>query len=244
MSTYPKSLCAAALLLCAGGALADGQRFPTAFTTELSPLDAIECVEVEPVKIANELAKDAQVFGKSKPRRFAVANEVLLTPQNAGIWEEAGEGLAVWRLRVSSDNARSINLGFTDFHLPTKATLFIYDEKIGDMAGPYTDANNNEHDQLWTPVIPGESVVIELTVPLDVFHDVRLQIGSVNAAYRDFGLRNPDGSINDGSNAAKSGSCNLDVICGAGDGFPEVEAWRVPPPATGADTIPGADNFN
>ncbi|MEM1424169.1 MAG: proprotein convertase P-domain-containing protein, partial [Planctomycetota bacterium] len=226
------------LLLCAGGALAGEQKLPTAFTTELSPLEGIQLIKVEPVKIERELAKDAARFGESKPRRFAVPNEVDLTPENSGVWEDAGNGYAVWRLRVSADSARSINLGFTDLELPEKATLFVYDEKIGDMAGPYTSAHNNADNQLWTPVIPGEYAVIELTVPLASFHDVRLRIGSVNAAYRDFGLVQEDGTL---AGVPKSGSCNLDVICGTADGFPQVDLWRGQIPAVGAYTVNGID---
>ncbi len=234
-----RAACAASLLLCCGAAMGQNE-LPTALSGKLAPIEAIELIEVAAVKIENELAKDTQTFGKEKPKRFAVPNEVDLTPENSGIWEDAGNGFAVWRLRLSADRAMSINLGFTDYELPEKATVFVYNEKMSDMVGPYTSTHNNIHNELWTPVVPGEDVIVELTVPMEFFHDVRLRIGSVNAAYRPLGLRNDDGTVNSG--VQKSGSCNLDVICGAADGFPEVDAWRGQIPAIGAYTINGSDN--
>ena len=48
-----------------------------------------------------------------------------------------------------------------------------------------------------------------------LFLTLELSLTSVNHGYVEFGY-NPD----------KSGSCNLDVVCSAGDGFPQVDAWR------------------
>ncbi len=216
---------ACAVLVCSGvSAAGDAPARPTAERVDLSPLKFVEEVAAPPVNVRQRADEDAVRESQGLPPRYAIPNAVVLNPDNAGVWEDAGNGNAVWRLRVASPGAMSLNFGFTLFDLPEKATLFVYSPDQRHVIRPFTANDNNAHRELWTPVLPGDEAVIELTVPNELFDDVLLELGSINVGYKPFALggdRDPVAQAQRGS-----GSCNLDVVCDAADGFPRVDDWR------------------
>ena len=165
--------------------------------------------------------------------RYAIPHEVLLTPQTDGTWEtvqDADGGVRrIWRLRLSCENAVSMNLGFTQYWLPKSATLFVYSGDMASIIRPFTADDNADHGQLWTPPVPGNEIVVELTVDKAMERQVRLAVGSINAGYRRF-----MDIAKEVAAADKSGSCNVDVICSQGD------AWRNEIPAVGVISTGGS----
>ena len=78
--------------------------------------------------------------------------------------------------------------------------------------GPYTADDQNSEGELWTAIVPGDEIVVELHQPAGIDKQADLRIAAVNHGYRDFG---------DLAGAAvKQGVCNNDVIC------PEGDPWR------------------
>ncbi len=157
---------------------------------------------------------------RSTPGRaphFALTQSTDVSPATGGKWEELSGGRSVWRLRVNSPNAKSINLGFTEFYLPPGGELYLYpaNQKQPEVLGPFTPADNEEHNQLWTPIVPTDDLVIELRVPTARKSFVRLRLTDVNHDFVGFN-----------SSSLLSGSCNLDVICGAEDGWGIVDKYR------------------
>ncbi|MCL4222150.1 MAG: trypsin-like peptidase domain-containing protein [Phycisphaerales bacterium] len=141
--------------------------------------------------------------------RYAIPNAVDISPFTHGDWEQVSQSTMVWRLRVTSEDAVSLNFGFDRFHLPVGAQLYIYDT-LGDLAiRPFTSEDNADHGQLWTPPSVGNDVVLELTVPVKAVEQVDLHLGFINAGYRTFSDVFGD----------RSGSCNVDVVCPQGDGW-------------------------
>ena len=157
-------------------------------------------------------AEELDLAAPGRPPRFAVTHEVDIRPQSHGQWAERG-GTSVWRLALSSPGAYSLNLGFTEYYLPPGAELVIYRGKGHQPTGPFTAADNELHKQLWTPLIPGDALVLELSVPTAARSQVQLWLTKVN---HDFG----------GLGLVVSGSCNLDVICGAADNWSIVDQYR------------------
>lgn len=147
------------------------------------------------------------------PPRFAVSIPVDISPANAGNWEETPDGYSVWRLRIVSEGAKSLNLGFTQYSMPHGGTLLLYSPEGREILGPFTPADNEPHEQLWTPVLKGEELVIEVNLPKENKDQLRLQLSYVNHDFLGFA-------------DLLSGSCNLDVICGAADGWSIVDNYR------------------
>ncbi len=183
---------------------------PAALTHTLRPLSGVPRHEAPTPDLPALAADDARRERDGLPPRFAVPSATALTPDNAGVWEPLDAQHQLWRLRIAAPGAVSLNLGFTQFRLPRGGRLCLY--PASDPAGAviFTDADNEEHGQLWTPVVAGDDLVVELTLHATTLADYRLEIGSVNVGYRDFGRIAPD----------KSGTCNIDVVC------PEGDPWR------------------
>lgn len=201
-------------------------RPPLSLERQVQPLGSIEQLVVAPTDIQAELAADQRRSGPT-PRRFAVAQKVAVTPATHGSWEQLTDG-RLWRLRVRSAGATDLNLGFTTFWLPEGATLHVIAEGEPYFQGPYTSQDNKPRGQLWTPVLPGESAVIELFVPRQASQRPQLVLGQVGAGYRDMFHKRDSGST-----PQTEGTCNIDVVC------PLAAAWTNEIRSVGVYTIDG-----
>ena len=172
---------------------------------QLPRLDNKELLQAEQARRAPGLAP-----------RFAETIEVDVSPNTHGTWEVTN-GTAIWRLRVPSPGAKSINFGFDQYRMPQGGQLMLYTPDGALVQGPFTPADNEEHEELWTPVIPGDELVIEVSLPAARQHELRLHLKSVNHDFLGFG---------DVASSILSGSCNLDVVCDAGDGWGIVDQYR------------------
>jgi lysyl endopeptidase len=105
----------------------------------------------------------------------------------------------------------------------------LYTPDYAIVRGPFTAADNDAHGQFWSPILLGNEIVLELVLPADQLPEVKLILSSVNHGYTDFKR----------SNSPLSGSCNLDVVCAAADGFPQVDAWREQIRSSGVYTLGG-----
>jgi lysyl endopeptidase len=143
--------------------------------------------------------------------RFAIAHTHKIAPTHFGSWDQPAPGIMRWRLVLSSPDAVSINLGFSRFTLPEGAELTLLDGSGKAQFRSFTAADNDDHGQLWTPIVRGDEVTLVLTVPAKAVDAVQLEIGKVNHGYRGLG---------EIPWFAKSGACNVDVIC------PEGDDWR------------------
>jgi len=169
--------------------------------------------------LADEL--DQRVPGRANT--FAVTIPVKIRPTTAGNWFSKGP-TSIWRHRINSPGANSINFGFSEYNLPEGAELYLSssEEKIG----PFTPADNADHNQLWTPLLESDEVMIELRVPTRNKDLVQLYLTSVN---HDF----------EGVTSSLSQECNIDVACGADDGFGIVDGYRDIIRSVAAYTISG-----
>ncbi len=163
-------------------------RAPAPDLEGLAPLSAVPILETPPVDVSASRSAD----GPGEPYRFAEPFAVEVTPATHGRWETTSDGrTAVWRLRVRSAGAVSINLGFTRYRMPPGGRLRVHTPDGEDVVGPYTEADNKSHGELWTPLVSGDDVVIEVAVPADRVGDLELQLGSVNRGFRDLVATDP-----------------------------------------------------
>ena len=174
------------------------------------PADQLENIPVTQLPAQNNsslLAEELEARAPGRADRFAVPIPTKIRPTTHGVWSEEGN-FSIWRMRISSPGAKTLNLGFSEYNLPEGADLSIVSgsEKLG----PYTALDNEVHNELWTPVIAGDELMLELKVPTAKKKAVQLYLTFV---HHDF--------IN--VNKVLSGSCNLDVVCSEADGFGLVE---------------------
>src|SRR5689334_21140686 len=62
-----------------------------------------------------KLLEEAQHRSWDTPPRFAKGIYVRVNPSRSGTWEKLDNGLELWRLRISSADAVSLNLGFAAY---------------------------------------------------------------------------------------------------------------------------------
>ena len=205
-------LVAVAVVLAVSGFAKMYER-PRSFALEDQSLEKVQVkvmpkVDVERLKAEDrEREKDLKHPG---PKRFAVGVKAAFTLENSGTWQNLPDG-RLWRLRIQSPGAKSHNLGFTRYEMPEGAKLWVYDPSHKHVEGPYTSANRSPAGSLWTPVIEGDEIVIEVFVPTGVAMP-GIELTRVNQGY--YGGQA-------GLFGASEGTCEVDVIC-----TPQGDPWR------------------
>jgi lysyl endopeptidase len=224
--------------LAAGAAwAAPGEHRPVALDhAHLGALDRVELHRMPAVDTAKLKAEDAGKVDFDGPRRFAKALPADITPFDAGVWEDLDANHVVWRLRIESRNAKSLNFGFSRYRMPEGGYLLIYPAAQSATYDPlvlneYTAADNKAHGQLWTAITPGSRAMLEVVVPRARLGELELELSQVNHDY--VGFLNL--AQNEKIGGDTSGACNIDVVCPQGDG------WRDQIRGVGAYTRAGVD---
>lgn len=143
------------------------------------------------------------------PERLTVGVPVSLSLTD-GLWTQDGSQ-AVWRARVHAAGAPALVAAFDRFDLPAGAQLRFSDVAGSVVVGPYTQEHRAADGTFVTAMVPGEDALIELRVPSTERDAVNLHLAGLGYGIED--------AANNGI-VAKSGSCNVDVACPAGN------SWR------------------
>jgi subtilisin-like proprotein convertase family protein len=195
--------------------LLPGQSFDERIAPARTPVSDVELITMPYLDNEALLEAEMERRGPGIAPRFAENIEVDINPSTNGTWETLDNGSEVWRLRILSAEAHSINLGFSEYYMPQGGTLILYSPDKKRVMGPFTPSDNEVHDQLWTPIFEGDQLVIEVQLPAGMREELRLRLSYVNHDFIGF------------SNiVAMSGSCNLDVVCGEADGWGIVDRYR------------------
>ena len=212
--------CATALLtgLSATAAAASptaGRSLPPSLLLDRGLADGVQRIEMPEIDVAPLIAEDLAIARSGEPHvpRFAAAMEAAFGPHNSGEWAQLADGSELWRLRIHSPGALNLNLHLARFELPLGAALWIHDPDGAQVHGPYTIHDQNRAGALWTPVVTGDEVDVEIVAPAGTRSQVAVEIASVNHGYRAFGGLEE-------FPPPKQGDCNIDVIC------PEGDDWR------------------
>lgn len=147
------------------------------------------------------------------PYRYGVrieTNGMRLGAKGFGTWERVSRGQWRWSWDVMSPAAKSLDFHFSKLQLPSSAKLVIRGEGEGNER--LIDASQLSGTEFWSPYVSGERARLEVTVDARQKAELELEIGSVTHGYR--------GLFEGGDSLQKSGSCNVDTACPAGD------AWR------------------
>lgn len=101
---------------------------PASFSQPVQSLRSVDMVVLDAVDTEALRAEDetATAAGTGGPARFAAAIPVALDADGDGTWEALPDGGRLWRLRVVSPGALSLNFGFSRFRLPDGAAVHFY----------------------------------------------------------------------------------------------------------------------
>lgn len=202
------------------------QQFPTKDQWEHPLFGRIPRVNMPVQNNAALQEEELNLRQMGRAPQFAKAIEVDYNPANSGVWAETDPGTSRWRLSVRSAGAYSLNLGFTNFYLPTGAELFLINGKTAEKAGPFRSADNEDHAEFWSPIIESEEIILEVTLPTRQKSDLDLQLSYVNHDFMN--LR-----------GVRSSECHIDILCGQNNGYPQIENFRDVAQAVGLISIRG-----
>jgi len=76
--------------------------------------------------------------------------------------------------------------------------------------GVWKELENGDHGQLWTPPLPGDEVVVEVSLPAAVVSELELTLAWVNHGHVEIG----------GADKKNTALCHVDVAC------PVADPWR------------------
>jgi hypothetical protein len=240
-------LAAAVILACGIASAATTASTPASFAGNFKSIDHVATARFGALDLKTIAEEDALREASGRPMRFAIAHDSSVDTRTGGTWEQNGDR-SIWRYRIQAEQAASLNFGFTHFHVPPSARLYIYDNKDHtQVAGPYDAVSHNALGQLWTPIIASTDVMVEIDVAGSEREQVDVVLGKINQGYRGFGTQTKgyeqpsmhvtgEGKSACSPEAVRSGSCNMDVAC-----LDSADPWNNPRRSVGAYTINGAD---
>ena len=181
-------------------------------------LSAVTTVTTPSVDVKALLAEDEVEEAQGFPFRFGAPFDVDYSLTNSGTWSDLADGGRIWRLRVSSPGAYSINLVYSRYRLPPGAELFVYDESHEMVLGAFTEHNNKDHGMFATAPVKGEVCIVEYYEPASVRGSGEITISRIVHGYKDiFGFGGTKGAAGFGG----SGPCNNNINC------PEGAPWQI-----------------
>lgn len=166
---------------------------------------AIPQKTLQPIDIKSLEAEDLR---DGIHNRYSIFEEIDVDVRDEGVSTPVPEANGtIWRYRVASQNAHSIQLFFSRYKLPDGAKLFIYNDEQTTIYGAFTARNNNTRQSLMIADFPGNSLTIEYFEPDDGAFEGTLKIGAVGKAYKEF--------PKSGANVDEDGFININCSDGA-----------------------------
>jgi hypothetical protein len=164
------------------------------------------------------------------PFQFGHSLKVRLGTDNAGTWETLPNGDRIWRLRVVSPGAYSLNFLYDKFVVPEGALFFIYNDlRVEKNKDNLIGAFSSEHSSSGvyaTDLLKGSSAVLEYYEPRAVRGKGAISLSNVIHGYRDaFAYLKTllsSSKKNDDAEMA-SLSCQVDVNSPAGANYQTVK---------------------
>jgi lysyl endopeptidase len=171
-------------------------------------------IELPALQTAKLRAEDAINDKSIGPFRYGVtvdlSDEQTSTLSAAkGNWTHTADGKMQWTGEVYAKAAKSLEVIAHPFRLPDGAELNIYDQSGKHIWGPFDSQENNAAKTFPSPIVAGELIRFEITVPIATQPFVEFDVDQVKQGYR---------SAFD-SQSKLAGGCNVDVICPQGNAY-------------------------
>jgi PKD repeat protein len=119
------------------------------------------------------------------PFRYAVFEDITIDIKGSGKSDEIPGLGTIWRYRIETNNAISIQLVFKKFIIPVNAKLFLYNDSHSDIAGAFTSKNIQQDSTLVLADFIGNHLIIEYFEPINPEFTGEVILGSVSQAYKD-----------------------------------------------------------
>lgn len=162
---------------------AGGEPYGSQISTlkSLAPLPSYKTLSIDRAAL---LAEDET---NPVPYRYSIFEDVQIDLIKSGdkreVKEDAGH---IWRYRLESDDALSLQVFFSSFDIPPGAKLFVYNSDFSLIRGAYTSRNNKIYQSLMLADFPGNEIILEYFEPNEAEFEGSVVIGSIGKGYREF----------------------------------------------------------
>jgi len=180
---------------------------PWSFTNKTSDIQNIDVYDMTPPNVQKLLQDDEQMIKYDKKLRIGAIQTVNIDAYNFGTFDYLANGDVIWRLKITSKDAKALNALFDYFNLPNGVKLFIYNLDKSIVLGAYTNELNNEDNVLAIQALPGEEMILEFNIPNYITDYSFFHLGEICYIYRDVLFEK------------SSGACNVNVACSEGDNW-------------------------
>ncbi len=157
---------------------------------------------------------------------YGIVTDTLIDLKEAGIMDRPAGGGKIWRLKISNENARSVQIYLRRYVVPEGSKLFLYNEGMQMIAGAFTRKNMQPDSSLTIADFKGNHTIIEYYEPESAEFNGEIIIGAIGQAYLDiFETAADDGFVNvncpEGKNAQliKHAVARITFIDGSSQGF-------------------------
>jgi PKD repeat protein len=140
-----------------------------------------------PLKYLNSIDTSyllAEEKEKAIPNRYGIVQHIRIDIKEEGLATKIDGKGTIWQYELKSEEASSIGIRFSSFHLPDGASVFIYNEDHNRVAGAFTSIDNLSIKQLPIADFMGKNAIIEYFEPFNTTFPGELIIGSVALAYK------------------------------------------------------------
>lgn len=155
---------------------------PESFLVEQKQAVIIPAMKLDSVHFG-EMLEDDKKFRIDN--RYGVVQTCEINIKESGIGTEITDKGTIWRYKIESENALSLGIFFSKYHLPPNAKVFIYNASKTQLRGAFTHKNNNPDNILPVAEFPGMDMIIEYFEPMSAEFPGELILGSVSQAYID-----------------------------------------------------------
>ncbi|MEM9847559.1 MAG: T9SS type A sorting domain-containing protein [Bacteroidota bacterium] len=174
--------------------------------------DNIQEVVMPQVDVKALAAEDIERALDNFPYRFAQGFPVSYNINNIGTWTTLANGDRIWRLKISCQQALSVNFLYDDFFIPEGGLYYIYAADLTEVLGAFGAHNNRASRKFATGLIESTSVVLEYYEPAAVAGQGSISVNQVSHAYRGF-----QDVVSQSEGLGDAGSCQVNINCPEGD---------------------------
>lgn len=178
--SFVVSTCAILTCTTIANAQISQKGLPESFQIDLKDAAILPSLKLDSVHVDKMTANDKEFHIDN---RYGVVQPCEINIKEAGHSFVIPSKGTIWRYRITSEDAYSLGLYFTSYHLPPKAKIFIYDPSHLHLRGAFTQRNNNVRKQLPVADFPGRELIVEYFEPFDAEFAGELVIGAVSQAY-------------------------------------------------------------
>lgn len=151
-------LCSFIPFTCINAQISTGEQ-PYSFKNQV-PASVVEVKRMPAIDVKALLLEDEST-PQNEPYRFGYGFEVSYDLLNSGTWNNLSDGSKLWRLKIISQGAYSINLVYDKFWLPEGAKFYIYNSDRSMSIGAFTSRNNKPYGKFATRLVKGDEITLE-----------------------------------------------------------------------------------